>query len=347
MKSYILCLVIVLSLGTAIAQTVLPITEYDYNLPEHNVSPIAMGMGGMNITGSVDAYGTYHNPAVLVGNEHTSLSTSFRLANDDDMSIWQAMQISNALRDKQFQYFVLSAKQFGFAYHPAANVHINRWNAAGDSLLYYDYKMDKVQLSLAASDSRYPALKAGLSLKYYSGRLVYLKEHKVGLSLIRDSFIDDKVKGFGADLGFTYEQGDFTFGGVVYDIFSRLYWENYPSKPVQRRMALGAEYHSGNTSLLGGIQYKVAKDPGTSYHLGLEHNWTWGSSSLMGQESSSQGLGIRLGMFSHDFYGTKNINYTFGTGYNYNIFRFDVSVTNRGMVLKDSQYLFSLGVDFQ
>lgn len=336
-----------LGLSPVFAQYALPITEYDYNLPEHNVSPIVMGMGGLNITSSVDAFGGYHNPAVLVANEHTSLASSFRLANTDNMSIWQAMQISNALRDKQFQYFALSAKQFAFAYHPAANVHINQWNPAGDSLLYYDYKLDKLQLSLAASDNRYPALKAGLNLKYFSGRLVYLKEHKVGINLMRDVFIDDKVKGFSTDLGFSYEQGDFVFGGVVYDLFSRLYWENYPSRPVQRRMALGMEYNTGGTKLLGGLQYKVSSQPATSYHFGLEQNWSWQSGGMMNSPSANQGLGIRIGMYSNDFYGTKNINYTLGTGYNYNIFRFDVSLSNRGMVLKDSQYLFSLGVDFQ
>jgi hypothetical protein len=184
----------------------------------------------------------------------------------------------------------------------------------------------------------------GLSLKYYSGRLVYLKEHKLGVNLVRDVFIDDKVKGFGTDIGLTVNSGDFTWGASVYDLFSRLYWENYPSEPVQRRMALGMEYKSGGAKLLGGLQYKVAKDPETSFHFGLDYDWNWQSSGLWGEGTADQGFAIRLGMFSNDFYGTRNINYTVGTGYNYNLLRFDVSMTNRGMVLKDSDFLFAVGI---
>ncbi|PKN73976.1 MAG: hypothetical protein CVU49_09765 [Candidatus Cloacimonetes bacterium HGW-Cloacimonetes-2] len=344
MKSYILILLILAASIGLMAQYALPITEYDYTVPENNVSPIVMGMGGLNITSSVDAFGAYHNPALLAESEITSLSTSFRLAKQRDLTFWQAMQISNTLREKQFQYFALSAKQFAFTYHPAASVHLNEWNATGDSLRYYDYKLDKVQLSLAGTDSKYPALKMGLSLKYYSGRLVYLKEHKLGVNLVRDVFIDDKVKGFGTDIGLTVNSGDFTWGASVYDLFSRLYWENYPSEPVQRRMALGMEYKSGGAKLLGGLQYKVAKDPETSFHFGLDYDWNWQSSGLWGEGTADQGFAIRLGMFSNDFYGTRNINYTVGTGYNYNLLRFDVSMTNRGMVLKDSDFLFAVGI---
>jgi hypothetical protein len=49
-------------------------------------------------------------------------------------------------------------------------------------------------------------------------------------------------------------------------------------------------------------------------------------------------------MYSHDFSSTSAINYTFGSGYNYNILRFDFSLNNSGLKIKDSEYLFSLGV---
>ena len=326
----------------AAAQFALPITEYDYQMPEQNVSPVVMGMGGMNVTSHVDAFAGYHNPALLASVEYTSVSTSYRLANDENLSFWQAMQVSNALKEKQFKYFGLSAKQFAVAYQPVANVHLVQGHTM-NNLNYYDYKLDKLQLSMAAADNRYPALKAGLSVKYLTGRLVYLKLGQAS----GDVFIDDKVKGFSTDLGMTYDQGSLTWGVVAYDLFSRLYWENYPSVPIQRRMAVGMDWHSGGTKLLAGVQYKVAKDPDTSFHFGLEHNWGWESGGVWDEGNVSQNLGLRLGMFSSDFYGTKNISYTLGTGYNYNIFRFDMSLTNRGMVLKDSNYLFSVGIDLK
>ena len=136
----------------------LPITEYDYLLPENNVSPITMGTGGMNVTSAADAFSSYNNPALLADRDLTSFTTSFRLSNDEDRTFWEAMAVSNALREKQFQYFAVNAKQVAFAYQPVANVHLSEWNATADTSRYYDYKLDKVQMSLAAKDSKYTAL---------------------------------------------------------------------------------------------------------------------------------------------------------------------------------------------
>ncbi|HRY83853.1 MAG TPA: hypothetical protein P5533_04375, partial [Candidatus Cloacimonadota bacterium] len=136
-------------------------------------------------------------------------------------------------------------------------------------------------------------------------------------------------------------------GATIYDLFSRLYWENYDSKPIQRRIGMGMEYENNNLKLLLGLQSKISKDPDTSYHLGLQYGWNWNSTSFIDDQSIEQGMVIRTGMFSSDFYGTKNINYTLGTGYNYNLLRFDVSMSNRGMELKSSKYLFSIGVGFK
>ena len=330
-------------------QPPLPITEYDYTLPGNNVSPITMGMGGMNVTSMADAYASYNNPALLAGSNITSFSVSFRLAANDKLSFWKAMQISNALREKQFQYFSIATKQVGFSYQPVANVHLSEWSAVGDTSRYYDYKLDKIQMSIAAKDSKYTTLQAGLSLQYLSGRLIYLREHRLGNNLVRDAFIDDKVKGFSSDLGFTYKPGNMVIGATVYNLFSRLYWENYDSKPIQRRVGMGLEYENNNLKLLLGMQSKIAKAPDTSYHMGLEYAWNWNSGGGgYGQEASAnQGMVLRTGMYSADFYGTKNINYTFGTAYNYNLLRFDVSMSNQGMELRNSKYLFSIGIGFE
>ncbi len=347
MRRYMTLFLLLVAACLMAQQYTLPITEYDYAVPENNVSPVSMGTGGMNVTSAADAYASYNNPALLAGTEMTSFSTSFRLTSEKDMNFWQAMQISNALRAKQFQYFAVNAKQVSFSYHPVANVHLSEWSAAGDTSRYYDYKLDKVQMSIAAQDSKYPALKAGLSIKYLSGRLVYLRERRMGSLLVRDAFIDDKVKGFSTDLGFTYSSGNFIMGASVYDLFSRLYWENYDSVPIQRRIAMGTEYHTDNLKLLFGIQSKVAKAPDTHYHMGLEYDWNWTNNSFVEETAVNQGAVIRIGMYSKDFYGVKNISYTLGTGYNYNLLRFDVSLDSKGMALKNSTYLFSLGVGFK
>lgn len=344
MKNLIFIMAMILCAGLN-AQAALPISQYDYNSPENNVSPIAIGMGGLNLTNPGDFYASYSNPALLADNEMSSFVTSFRVANDKPMTFWQAVSISNALQEKQFKYFSLVTKQAAWSYQPMVRIHISELSAAGDSSRYFDYQLDKAQISLAAKDDAWPTIRAGFNLKYINGRLVYLKERRVGSNLIREAFIDDKVKGFSTDLGVTYHQGNFTMGVMTYELFSRLYWENYSSKSLQRRVGASVQYADENLLLTAGLQGKTAKNPDTTYHFGLQNSWTWGGSGNSYQkQSDDQGLVLRLGMYSRDFYGTKNINYTLGTGYNYSIFRFDVSMNNRGMKFSESEYLFSLGV---
>jgi len=322
-------------------QTQLPITSYDYALPENNVSPITMGTGAFNLINADDPYAAYANPALMADNQLSSFSLSFRLKNEDDLAFWEAVNISNALKSKQFKYFVLNTKQVSFAYQPVAGVHISEFSASGDSSRYYDYQLDKVQFSIGAKDKKYQKLGAGLSVKYLSGRLVYLNEHKLGSMMVRDGFIDDKVKGVSTDLGFTYTVGNMVYAGSFYDLLSRLWWENYDPVSLQRRSALGMGWTSGASHFSAGVQSKISKNPDTTYHLGYGYQW----SIAKGQQSSDrQSMDLRLGLYSKDFYGADNINYTFGGGYYYKTIRFDFSLNNKGLRMADSEYLFALSL---
>ena len=343
MRPIHLTLLLLACLPLLAQQPALPIASYDYATPGNSVSPISLGMGGLNVTNAGDFYANYSNPALIGANQFSALLTSFRLKNDEGLSFWEAAQLSNALRPKQFKYFTLLAKQSAWSWQPVSSVHISEITAQGDSFRYFDYQLDKLQVTLAAKDESWQPVAFGLNAKYLTGRLVYLLEHRVGGSLVRDAFIDDKVKGFSTDLGVTMDTGNFTVGLTAYDVFSRLYWENYASVPIQRRGAFGVQYNADNLILTGGVQGKLAKTTDTTFHFGLQYLWGWESDGTMG-EPVSQGIVLRLGLYSHDFYGAGNINYTLGTGYNYNLFRFDFSLNNKGMRLRDSEYLFSLGV---
>ncbi len=338
----VMCCLSLLGLG---AQSYpLPITEYDYRIPENNVSPIAIGMGGLNLTKMGDYFAASSNPALLADNKATYVTSSFRLGNDEDLDFLQAMRFSNVLKAKQFGYFSVVSKNVGWAYQPLASIHISEWNEAGDETQYYDYQLDSFQMTVGAKDNEYEHISAGLTLKYVTGRLVYLRENFHNNQFIREAFIDNKVKGFSGDLGFLVRQEKFTWGGCIYDLFSRLYWESYDPEPIQRRAALGFEYQSGGLSLLGGVQGKVAKTPETTFHLGLTQDWEWESQDFATDRLISQNIVLRAGLYSQNFHGTDNIHYTLGTGYNYNVFRFDFSMTNSGMRLKDSRYLFSIAL---
>lgn len=343
-----LVLFLMLCIGTLSAQlTPLPITQYDYRTPQNAVSPIAVGMGGLNITHGADYYSSYDNPALLAASPFTALAMSYRLVNQEQYSFLEAMQISNALKDKQVKYFTLITKGASLTYQPVSSIHISRWEADGVTSQYYDYQLDKWQASFAAKDPEYEILSAGLNLKYLTGRLVYLRERRAGINFIREAFIDDKVKGFSGDLGFTLDQGDFTWAAVVYDVFSRLYWENYDSVQLQRRSSMGMEYHTGDLSLLAAVHAKVDEEPEPTFHFGMVKDWSWSSTDFGSSKVTKQNLLLRMGMYSQDFYGTSNINYTLGSGYNYNLFRFDFALVNRGMKLKDSEFIFSLGVGLE
>jgi len=313
------------------------IQSYDYALPENNVSPIAIGMGGLNVTYAGDFYSSYSNPALIGDNDFSVLMGAFRIKSDEAVNFAEAAQFSNILKPKQLKYISLLAKQTAWTYQPVASVHIVEPPETGVGYRYYDYKLDKVQVTLAGSDDSWQPIRFGLNLKYLTGRLVYL------VSTNPNSFIDDKLNGFSTDLGFTLQTGSFTYGLAAYDIFSRLYWEHYNSEAIQSRVAMGIQYGTDNFNLNLGLQGKIAQSTDTTYHLGGQYIWTWGS-QYYSVESANKALALRAGLYSHNFYGTQNINYTIGGGYNYNIFRFDFSLNNKGMKLKDSELLISLGV---
>jgi hypothetical protein len=334
-----------IALLTAQGLPPLPVSSYDYHITANNVSPISLGMGGINLTNAADYFLSYDNPALLAGNDGTALATSFLLKNPGDMNFAEVMKVSNLLDDKQFMYYTLIAKNSAWSYQPVTSTHVSE--IYGSTSEYYDYKLDKLQMSLAAKDEKYSKLSGGISIKYLSGRLIYLKERISGTSMIREAFIDNKVKGFSTDLGLTWEEDKFTWGACFYDLFSYLWWEDYDSKQLQRRAAMGFQYNMENLALTGSVLGKISSSPATTYHLGLIKNWTWNNGSTTTGRTTEQNLIVRAGLFSNDFNGTENINYTLGSGYNYNMFRVDFAMTNTGMRLSESQYLFSVGVGIQ
>jgi hypothetical protein len=327
------------------------VQEYDYHTPANIISPITMGMGGINLTNAGDYFAANDNPALLADNTGSAAATSFIIKQDAPATFAQLMNANNLLKDKQFMYYSVITKQAAWSYQPMASVHISEFTSTGSNTYreYFDYQIDKLQLSLAGKDDEFTKLAGGVNLKYLTGRLVKLTErYEYGDWVTQGSLIDDKVKGVSGDIGLTWQEGDFIWGSCIYDIYSRLWWENYESESLKRRIATGFQYNMDNLALLGGIQGRVAKYPETTYHLGLLRSFTWGAeSSVTDTQVAQQNLLIRAGLYSKDFNGTQNISYTLGSGYNYNMFRIDFSLTNSGMQLKDSQYLFSVGVGLQ
>lgn len=341
-------ILISLMICTMAAQTIspLPITDYDYAIPANNVSAIAIGMGGINVTNQRDPFASYGNPALLANGDTTTLYMAYRIADDANMGFWDAVNVSNFLREKQFKYFSLVVKQGAVSYQPMASVNISAIDPETNRTMYYDYKLDKLQFSLGMTDKAWPSLTAGFNVKYLTGRLVYLVERLEGHQFIREQFIDDKVKGFSSDLGLTYRTGDVVYGISAYDLFSRMWWENYDSVSLQRRIAAGVQYGSGASKTSFGIQSKISSKPETTYHMGYSYAMNWDSNDFYSDEQIRQGMDLRIGFYSDDFYGADNINLTLGGGYHYQVFRFDFSLNSKGLKIADSEFLFSLGMGF-
>lgn len=327
------------------AQPPLPIESYDYHIPSNSLSPISLGMGGINLTYAADYFTSYDNPALLADNTGSGVAASFRLKNAKDMSFSEMMSVSNLLQEKQFMYYTLITKNSAWSYHPVSSTHVSRISGATSE--YYDYQLDKLQMSIAAKDEKFAKLAGGLNVKYLTGRLVYLRERISVSNMIREAFIDNKVKGFSTDLGLTWAEDNYVWGACVYDLFSTLWWEDYNNKQLQRRAAIGFQYNAETFALLANVMGKVSSSPETTYHLGMIKNWTWKNEAGMNNKVTEQNLIVRAGLFSKDFNGTQNINYTLGSGYNYNMFRVDFAMTNEGMRLRDSEFLFSVGVGIQ
>ncbi|HPB43348.1 MAG TPA: hypothetical protein PL102_02815 [Candidatus Syntrophosphaera sp.] len=343
MKTLLIFIITLLCVELAAYGEVLPITSFDYGTPENSVSPIAIGMGCMNVTNASDFYASFSNPALLGGNEYSLASASFRVKGDEAMTIADAVQFSNVLRPSQFKYVTLVAKQTALTYQPVASVNIVEspdpaWPNNPSGYRYLDYQLDKWQISLAGSDNSWRPIRFGLNAKYLSGRLVYMRSARPDTT-----FIDTKVKGFSTDLGLTLQTGSFTIGLVSTDLLSRLWWDwGYESVPLQSRMAFGAQYGTEYLTVSGGVLSRLSRNPDTTYHLGFQYLWDWQGTSS--EPNNSQAFTARIGLYSRDFNGTDNINYTLGAGYNYKIFRFDFALNNKGFKLSDSEYLFSLGV---
>lgn len=341
---YRLSLLFWLIVITLAANGSLPIDSFDYALPENNVSAIALGTGGMNLTDYNDPFASYGNPALLGFNDKTNFYVAYRLSDKKNYDFGEIVSVSNVLKANQFKYFTLNAEQFAFSYQPMASINISEFDEEAHKALYHDYKLDKIQFSAGITDKNLPNMTAGINLKYLTGRLVYLTERLEGSNLIRERFIDDKVKGVSGDIGLYAQYGSGSFGISFYDVLSRMWWENYPSESIQRRVAAGAQYGTGSSKTYVGIQSKMAKKPDTTYHVGYSYGMETETSGNGSDDSVTQGFDLRIGVYSHDFYGANNINLTLGGGYFYRVFRFDFSLNSKGLKLADSELLFSIGL---
>jgi len=317
----------------------LPILEYNYHTPSNHISPVAMSLGGVNITNGIDVFGGYDNPALLSKNKKLHFAISARRNSEEALSFDDMVEYSNLLKENQLSYVGISAKTFSFSYQTLSEVHISE--GAGDNQEYYDYKLDAFQTSFALLDKKVPNGSIGFGVKYLFGRLVHLVTNET-----RDTFLDEKVKGFSIDAGGIYKVGRITFAGSLMDVYSKLYWEHFDSEELVRNWALGTQYDLQTLQVMYTMKGRIEEVVKTTNHIGV--NFTPYSA---GTEEDPQSMGLRGGTFweyviDEDGEEEKLVKYTMGIGYQMSGVKIDFGLVSPEFDWKANDYLISMSFSF-
>jgi len=331
----ILISLLCLTIGALIA---FPIERFDYHTPDHNPSPLVTAMGGLNLTDDSDYYISYDNPALLAYNKTTSAAASFSIVKNDNYSPIQLMQVANLLRNNQFSALVFNSSTGAMMYQAVSSVHFNQPIVQRSSnSVYFDYTLQKVQMSFGGTSGKDKSFAAGLTVKYMFGRLVYLNRNDIDMTFT--DFYDDKVKGISTDLGFTYKGQTTRLGLAFYDILNGLFWQTENNKTLTRRGAFGVQVGQEDLKMLTGVMTTLEKEAITTYHIGVVKNV-----QLAGTASENQSLGFRAGAYSEKFDASDNIYYSVGSGYYYKTFRIDFSIVGPGLKPESCNYLVSVSL---
>ncbi len=325
-----------------------PIKDFNYHLPNTNLSPYSAGLGGICLTNADNHFALYDNPALLSDVKAMTFSSSFCLP-DKNQSFTDIMKTNPLMQKSVFRGLAIQAHHVGFIYHELANDHFTK----SDSLnkIYQDYKLRSIGISFA--DTSGGTISWGLSIKYLDGRLVYLKENKRSVTdssrvktsqklasfdtnYIIEDFIDSKSMGYASDLGIYGKKSGFYYGFVVHDLYSKLYWTNHPDKKLPTRGSFSAELRGQNVSYISSVTslWNIHETP--LYCQSLNY------SSNLGNPNYSQSLAIRFGATSPNYKKSENILFGFGTSYMIQTFKIDLSMQTQGLKTNTAQYMFSL-----
>ncbi len=324
----------------------LPIKEYDYHTPYAHVSPVAMSLGGVNITNGCDIFGGYDNPALLYKNQKMYFAVSARQSSEKTMNFKDMLEYSNLLKDTRLSYVGISAKTFAFSYQILAESNFYYRSSLEEKQEYYDYKLDAFQTSFALLDKKVPNGSLGFGVKYLFGRLIHKVTYAEPDVEHRNTFLDEKAKGFSFDVGGLYKMGRMTFAASLLDVYSQLYWEHYDTERLTRNWALGTQYDLENVQFMYTLKGKLEDDTKVTNHMGL--NFTPYTSAA---ENNPESMGLRVGTFweyvvQEDGSEEKVVNYTMGAGYNMSGIKLDFGLVSPDFDWESNDYLISVTFAF-
>ncbi|MCK9329911.1 MAG: hypothetical protein M0Q94_08575 [Candidatus Cloacimonetes bacterium] len=315
-----------------------PITDYDFRLPTSVISPIEGSCGGINVASNNDNYIVFTNPALLATIKKTNFSVSFILPSKNYETIGSVLNKVPFLEENKFRGFAFQGNKIGLGYQVLSEDKFDIQNEAGDKI-YQDYKLNSYLLGFSDSIDNYHW---GLSLKLLSGRLVYLKQEKVLTGnesiLVTKEFIDSRALGYSSDLGLHTAKNNFSFGFVVNDILSKIYWKDYDSYKIKTRVTTSVEYSSDSYILGFGLnnRWNIKTKPFLNTYYAYKYSF--------GRPDDLQYSILRFGVCSKEFKDQDNILFNLGLGYMYRIFKIDIALQSQGWKANQTQYLFSVSV---
>lgn len=310
-----------------------PNQDYDFHLPTSGLSPYEAAAGGINLTDNNNQFATYSNPALLKTLTQTTFALSFSVP-PRKKSFTEMLKTNPLLEKSVFRGVNVQTRQAGFYYQIMADEHIDKTTT--DYYEYKDFTLKNAGVCFADTSSN---LNWGIGLKYLNGRMVYLKEMVQDSLSAYNQFVDSKANGYSFDMGIYRQYGGFHVGFVVYDVYSKLYWEDQKNAKLRTRGAFSVELRGNNLSLAAGTNslWNIHEKP--FYNQSIRYVTTFYPS-----KKNPQSMGFGMGICSKDFKNRRSTLFTYGISYFMSYLRIDVAIQSQGWIANNSQYLFSVAL---
>lgn len=331
-------LALIATLALAVTLSAFPVTSYDYQIPRLQTSPVAAGMGGLNLSYVNDPGIVYSNSALLAQTTGSVISLGMQLQDRDQMDATEIFNASNVLHKNQIVSLHFAAEKGGVGIRSLANIDEKTTWTAHDNV-YHErekYQLTAYQVGMAETRGR---ITWGIGAKYLNGRLVYLKERELGSQRVTVDFIDDRLHGVSFDFSATVHYESFTWGFSLWDIYSHLWWMDHEDRVIIKRMGTTFGWQAGNITLITGTQRQWNTASDQTYHVGVEYGI-----SMSDNPDAPASIMLRGGAYSHDFENEETTWSSIGAGYYFNSYRIDASMATHDMMLANTRYLITVSV---
>jgi len=313
-----------------------PINSYDFHLPTNTPSAIEAAMGGLNVTNTSDLFLPITSPTLLRKVKDTTFAFTFATSPKEDATFAEFAQSEPILKDNNVRGFSAQTKNIGLAYHTLAKTQTTFTDTLLTQRVHKNYSLGAYTLAFADSIGTWDW---GISGKLFSGQLVYLAQTESADSQwVTNEFIDTSALGYGFDLGFSTHAGAITYAAMVYDVYSKINWEDNKSGHIRTRMGLGVDYSAEASSFGLGVNSPWFFKDNSFYNAYYTHRL-----SADPKTKATKSV-IRFGTVSKDYKKQDNILFCLGYGDSYKQISFDLGLQSRGIKINQTQVFLTISI---